>query len=155
MAKSSAKLLRSKRRLLAFLLKKKLEGEIIKINLMKFIDNLKNSVKMDDSLINCRQHSEQRLISLICTVQRSTFTSKFEKHFISDLINEELRFTFLKISKLTCNPTHGENDVNTHRFSVRIILKDDVTMPCDYIWRRLRRNSFEYEDDRRLFFKLA
>ena len=153
MIKSTSKVLRSKRRLLSFLLKKRIEGESIKINLMSFIDDIKNSVTIDDSLVNCQKHPEQRLISLVGTIQRSSFTSTFEKDFIEELIDQELRFDLLKISKLTCNPTHGTESVFTHRFSIHIILQDNTTMPCDYIWRRLRRDTFEYEDGRRIFFK--
>ena len=133
-----------------------MEGDVIKINLMKFVSNIKKEVSIQDSLINCRKHSEQRLVSLIGTVQHSSYTSKIEKDFMSDLIDEALRFSLMKISKLTTKLTHGaEGDLYTHRFSVILILEDNVTMPCDYIWRRLRRDSFEYEDNRRIFFKTA
>ena len=130
-----------------------MEGVKIKINLMEFMNNLKKSVTMDDSFINCRKHSEQRLVSLVGTVQNSSFTSKFEKEFMSDLINKEVRFILLKISKLTTKLTHGaKKDLYTHRFSVIIILEDNITKPYDYIWRRLRRNSFDYKDNRRILF---
>ena len=91
MGKSSAKILRSKRKLLTFLLKKRMEGDVIKINLMTFMSNIKKEVSIQDSLINCRKHSEQRLVSLIGTVQHSSYTSKIEKDFMSDLkINHQV-----------------------------------------------------------------
>ena len=83
MGKSNAKVLRSKRKLLAFLWKRRMEGDVIKINLMNFMNNIKKSVSIHDSLINCKKHSEQRLVSLIGTVQNSSFSPKFEKEFMS------------------------------------------------------------------------
>ena len=152
--RSKAKMLRDKRRLLSFLIRMRQLGKEVSLDYWKLLEDLKSENPMDDQEIDSMKHTEQRFFSLVATVQRSNFTPTFEETFFLKLLAIELKCTRNGILHLTSNQTRlAENGLFTHRYLVNIILKTDVNMPCDYIWRRLKRDSFEYENGRRIFFK--
>ena len=112
-------------------------------------------VNINENEINLEKHPEQRLVGLIGTVQKSVHTSSWEEDFLGDLLEGEIRCSRIATGNLSSNPTkNGNGSEFTHQFQIDIILESNVTLPCDYIWRRLRRHSFEYDRGRRIFFKL-
>ena len=153
--RSKSKLIRDKRRLLSFIIRKRSQGENVKIDYWQLCVDLRNVSNLNES-DDLLKYPEQRLFSVAATVQKSSSTSVKEEKFVRDLVETEIRCSRIATGQLSSNPTVGGNGREfTHKFQVNIILETSVTLPSDYIWRKLRRNSFEYDRGKRIFFKLG
>ena len=117
---------------------------------------LRNIITINETEIDLQKHPEQRLVCLEGTVEHSLSTSIKEERFLRNLVETKIRCSRIATGELSSNPTiNGNGSEFTHRFQVNIILDSNVTLPCDYIWRTLRRDSFEYDRGRKIFFKLG
>ena len=119
--------------------------------------DLKETNILKDMAIDLKKHSEQQYFSLICTFQRSRLSVNEEKDFIYDLIEDKNIKIALgpKSEVLSCNPTKfGEKDELTYRIRIYFILEQFIDTPNNYVWRMLRRESFEFDRGKRYFFKL-
>ena len=105
--RSRSKNLRDKRRLLTFIMRKRSQGEEVRIDYWKMCIDLKETNILNDMAIDLKKHSEQRYFSLICTVQRSHLSVNEEKDYIYDLIEDKNIKIALgpKSEVLSCNPT--------------------------------------------------
>ena len=154
--RSKSKKIRDKRRLLAFILRKRSQGEIVNLDYWQMCVELRNSVPIVETEIDLQKHPEQRLVCLIGTVQKSLSTSAKEERFVRNLVETEIRCSRIATGLMSSNPTVGGNGSKfTHRFNVNVILDSNVTDPSDYVCRTLRRSSYEYDRGKRIFFKLG
>ena len=155
--RSRRKKLRDKRRLLSFIMRKRSKGEEVEIDYWQMCIDLKETNFLNDIAIDLKKHSEQRYFSLICTVQRSRHSLETEKDFVYNLIEDRNMKIVLgpKSEILSSNPTKfGDKNEFTHRFRIYFILDQFVDTPNNYVWRMLRRESFEFDRGKRIFFKL-
>ena len=128
-SKSPSRKLRSKRRLLLFLLRKADEGVKIKIDIFemirKLLIELSSNSKTDD-------FSESRRVSVIVTVNRTLPLMSSECRSMSNLVMEEMghRSTLFKMKLLTSKPSFEIvekflKDINNleHKSETRLIFK--------------------------------
>ena len=133
--RSRQKQLRDKRRLLAFLIRKRCQGESVRVDFWNICDKLKQLISMEDHLIDLNKHTEQRLVVLVATVQRSLNSVVEEDNFLCQLMESEVKCNRIFTEVLSSNPTRfGEDGEYTHRYTVAILLDPCVRMPNDYIY---------------------
>ena len=103
------------------------------------------------------KHTEQRLICLVGTIQRTDFTASWEDNCLRDLINNEAKCSRVSLEKLSSNPTRfGNVDEYKQQFQVNLILSSEVRSPNYYICQKLTTESFLYERiRRRILFRVS
>ena len=99
--------------------------------------DLKEANILNDGRIDPKKHSEQRYISLICTVHRSRHSVNFEKILFINWLQIEKKIALgPKSEVLSCNPTKfGEKNELIYRIRIFFILEQSVDTPNNYIWR--------------------
>ena len=154
--RSKSKLIRDKRRLLSFIIRKRCQGENVNLDYWQMCVELRNIISINETEIDLQKHPEQRLVCLVGTVQKSLSTKVREEKFVRDLVETKIRCSRIATGQLSSNPMfNGNGSEFTYIFNVNIILESNVTHPSDYIWTTLVRDSFEYDRGKRIFLKLG
>ena len=84
-----SKKIKDKRRLLAFILRKRSQGEHVKVDYWQMCVELRNN-SINATEIDLQKHPEQRLVCLDGTVQKSLSTSAKEERFVHHLVDTEI-----------------------------------------------------------------
>jgi len=154
--KCPSRKLRDKRRMLDFLIAKKMKGVEVNLDYWSLLKELKLSVSMNDDKIVLKKQTEQRYFSLIATVQRSSWNSDDDEEFLLDLVTQNIKTNRARADILTSRQTKfGKRSEFTYRYHVQMILAKGVSCPNDYVWCNLRRKSFEYDRGKKYIFKLS
>ena len=160
---SPTKAMRSKRRLLSFLLKKIERREKIKINIFEFMKEMYSISLPEHSSENFLTKPEARFVPVIATFQKSRDSWQEEYDFLQNVILrpkiKELKIMKCSIELLTSRETKNRRYI--HRFQLAIILKDLKLLKssvsarefigctlCDF------NKPFLCDDGTKVFFKL-
>ena len=131
-SKCPSRELRSKRRLLTFILMKADKGVKLKIDVFEMTQKLLIDVTSNSSADELSKHSESRLVSVIATVKRTIPPVSTEFRSSSNWVMEEMghRATLFKMKLLTSKPTFEIvekllTDINNfeHRTATKLIFK--------------------------------
>ena len=156
-------MLRNKRRLLSFLLRKWEQKEEVQIDIFKFMSSVYKKSQNEQNSLNILINPEARYVPLIATFQKSKESWQEEKSFLQNSVLrpkvKELKIFKCSIDLLSTNLTRDRG--YTHRFQVHIILKNLKFMKnpisaeafiskelCDF------NKPYYFDDGSKLFFKL-
>ena len=125
--RSTAKKIRDKRRLLAFLIRERCQDKDVRLDYWQLCVQLRNMVNISEGDVDLKKHPEQRLICLIGTVQKSLFSLDWEQDFVRELLDTEIWWSRIAMGELTSNPTvNGNGNEFTHRFQINVILDSNA-----------------------------
>ena len=142
--------------MLSFLIKLKMKGVEVRLDYWSLLKELKETVPINDNIIDLKKQTEQRFFSLIASAQNSLCNADDEEEFVLDLVIKNIKIKRARADIISARPSKfGKKGEFTYRFHVQIILDNRVTCPNNYVLCNLRRQSFEYDRGKKYFFKLS
>ena len=100
--KCPSRKLRDKRRMLDFLIEKKMKGVDIRLDYWSLLKQLKDSLSINDNRIDLKKQTEQRYFSLVATVECSSSSADDDEEFVLDLVMKHM-----KINPSSCRYHHS------------------------------------------------
>ena len=152
--KCPSRKLRDKRRMLDFLIVKKMKGFDVNLDYWSLLKDLKGTISLNDNLIDLKKQTEQRYFSLVATVECSSCNSDDDEEYVLDLIQNNMKINRARADLTTYQQTKfGKRSQFSYQYHVQIILDKRVTCPNRRLCKLLCQ-SFEYDRGKKFAFKI-